>query len=157
MISFPFISLILDSIISNYILLSTNFFLPLFTLTSLVIIYPFINNDRKYLKILIIVGLLYDGLTNTLFIQTILFIILMSFVKYVTSYLNSNLLNSLITLILTIILYRVMYYLILVMSNNYQFDINVLFKSIYASFILNIIYGIISYAILLKFKKKYYH
>ena len=154
MISIPFISLIIDSIISNYIDLSTNFFLPLFTLTSLVVIFPFCN-IKKYLKLSIIVGLLYDiSLTDTFFINTILFVIIMFFIKFLFSNFNNNLFNTLLILICSILLYRLMYYLILTMSNYYLFNLYTLFKSIYASLILNIIYGFFLYTIMRLIKHK---
>lgn len=156
MISIPFISLILDSVVSNYIILSTNLFLPLFTLTSLVVLFPFCNN-KKNLKFLIIVGLLYDiVLTDTLFMNTILFFILICLVKMFFSNFNNSLFNILLILVCSIILYRLMYYLILVMSNRYTFDLFTLFKSMYASLILNVIYGLLLYVIIKKYSKPNY-
>ena len=62
------VSFFLDGILSKYISLNS-IFLPLFTIVSLVIIYPYFNNNiYRYLKFVAIIGILYDiTYLNTVF------------------------------------------------------------------------------------------
>lgn len=131
------VSFLLDAILSNYL---SSPLIPLFTLTMFVIIY----NHQKYYQIIIITGLLYDiAHTNTLFINMVLFLFIAYTIKMLYKFLNDRLINDIIILIISITIYRTLYYLILIISNLYKFDINILFKSIYSSLIINIIYLIL--------------
>ncbi|MDD4548063.1 MAG: hypothetical protein PHI05_04920, partial [Bacilli bacterium] len=54
------LSLILESLVSNIVPLGS-VFTPLFSIVSLVLIYPFFNNnDLRYIKYCGITGLIYD-------------------------------------------------------------------------------------------------
>ncbi|MEG0826143.1 MAG: rod shape-determining protein MreD [Bacilli bacterium] len=137
------ISFFLESILSNYINISTNFFTPLFTITSLIVIYSKFEN--KYLKICLLFGLLYDLVfTDTLFINMILFLLIGFFVKFVNIYLPKNYINNSIILIIIIIFYRIFIYIIMLMANQLTNNAFLLFKSIYSSLLLNIIYGLLN-------------
>lgn len=147
------ISFFLESILSNYINISTNFFTPLFTITSLIVIYSKFEN--KYLKICLLFGLLYDLVfTDTLFINMILFLLIGFFVKFVNIYLPKNYINNSIILIIIIIFYRIFIYIIMLMANQVTNNAFLLFKSIYSSLLLNIIYGLVIYFII-KHTKNY--
>lgn len=149
-------SFLLDGILSRYIL-PTSLFLPLFTIVSLVIIYPYFNNNNlKYFRYVAIIGLLYDiTYLNTLFFNFFIFVIIGFVVGLFNYLLSNNLCTSIIMSIITIILYRIINYLFVVIFKNYSFDFMDLLESIYSSLILNIIYCIIIYIITELYSKKH--
>jgi len=69
-----FLSFLLEGFFTNLVSLNS-IFIPLFTLTSLIMLYPFFdinNNSHKYIIVAIVFGLLYDIVyTNSSFINTI--------------------------------------------------------------------------------------
>lgn len=155
------ISFLLESIISNFINMSSNIFIPLFTLSSIVIVFPYYNKEKEYFKMCLLFGFLYDIVfTNTLFINSVLFLMIGFVTKMLNYYLSNNVFNNTIILIINVILYRLFMYLILILGNVFNFDFMFLFKSIYSSFFINIIYSLIIYFIIKKFvvkKNFYYH
>lgn len=142
------ISFLLDGILLRFLSPNT-IFLPLFTIVSLVIIYPYFNDDNyRYFKYTAILGLLYDIVYfNTIFFNTFIFMFL-GFVVIFFSYLLSNNLyvDTLITVI-CIVLYRIINYIFVVLFRNVDFSFLSLFKSIYSSLIINILYCIVLYLI----------
>jgi len=134
------ISLILDGIISVYT--NNTMFIPLFTLTSLLITYK--NYERKekiYFIFLSIIGLIYDALyTDIILLNTFVFIIIGLIIKLLNIYLSHKLTSNVVKLLVIIIFYRVITYIILCILNYINFEFIILFKSIYNSIFLNIIY-----------------
>ncbi|MEG0026351.1 MAG: rod shape-determining protein MreD [Bacilli bacterium] len=144
------ISFILDGIVSNFISLSTNYFSPLFSLVALVLIYPFFNkNNNSYLKTCALIGLLYDFVyTDTLILNLGLFFVSGLFIKFLSDIFTGNIINTTVWFVLVIIFYRVITYVILSMGGFVVFSPFILFKSIYSSIILNVLYGVIVYMLL---------
>ena len=138
-----FISLILDGIISIYT--NNTLFVPLFTLTSLIILYKKCEKREDiYYFIVIIVSLIYDFLYTDIFlINTVTLLIICFIIKILNIYLSHKLTSNLVKLLFIIVCYRVITYLILIIINYIDFKFIVLFKSIYTSIILNVIYMII--------------
>ncbi|MEG2322476.1 MAG: hypothetical protein RSB71_03245 [Bacilli bacterium] len=150
------LSFLMDGILSKYIA-STSLFLPLFTIISLIIIYPYFNNnDYRYLKYVSIMGLLYDiAYMNTVFFNFFIFLILGFIVLFIFYFLTNNYLFNILTSVICIVIYRIIIYLFLVIVKNYSFSFNILFKSIYSSLILNIIYCTIVYLFTSLYSKKH--
>lgn len=159
MISILLVSFFLESIISNFIFLSTNLLAPLFVLTALVVVFPYFNSEKEYFKMCILFGFLYDVVfSNTLFINIGLFLIVGSITKMLNYYLSNNIMNSILILFVNIVIYRVCFYFILVFANILTFDFLYLLKSIYSSILLNFIYISILYTIIrLSIRKKQYY
>lgn len=127
---FLFISLLLESIFSNIVGINS-ILIPLFLISALVFIYP----KKNYLSICIICGLLYDMcFYNSLFINTISFLLIGLLLKKISKY------NIYLRLIIVIIFYRFITYFLLILIAYSKFNIYVLFKSMYSSIIINIIY-----------------
>lgn len=141
------VSFLLDGIVSNFVSLNTNFFNPLFSLVAIILVYPFFNkNDNNYLKIVSIMGLFYDFVyTDMMVLNLALFFVLGLLIKYFYSVFTENIINNVIWLVIIIVFYRLIAYLILVLAGYLPFDIDILFKSIYSSLILNIIYCLFVY------------
>ena len=128
-----FISLILETIVSNVVGINS-IFIPLFFIMSLILIYP----KEDYLIICFICGLIYDiCFYNSLFINTISFILIGLLIPNLKKY------NIYLKSIIVIIFYRFISYFMLVLIGYTKFSINLLFKSIYSSIILNIIFIIL--------------
>ncbi len=143
-------SIFFEAIISNIVYINS-IFIPLFLITSLVIIYPYFSNKKNYLILSILFGLLYDIMfVNSAFISTISIFICSSIISILFELLNYNLFNSSLINIIIIIIYRIITYILLILIGYINFNLSLLFKSIYLSLILNIIYGIIIYIILKK-------
>lgn len=131
---------ILDNIVSNLINYDSIFY-PLFTLLSLILIYPNYNKkDNRYCIISFILGLIYDVTLNTLFLNVFIFLLLAYILRLIFSKIKYNYLSVLFISILSIIYYRTVTYIVLVILNYLEFNIFTLFKSIYSSILLNIIY-----------------
>lgn len=148
------ISLILDGIISVYT--NNTILIPLFTLTSLVYIYKYYEKKENiYFLIALITGILYDSLyTDIILLNSLVFLFLAVIVKILNIYLSHKLNSTIVKLLVIIILYRIITYLILVLFNYIDFNFIYLFKSIYSSILINIIYLIIVTLIYKKISSK---
>lgn len=148
-------SFILDGILSKYISINS-LFLPLFTIVSLVLIYPYFNNKNyRYFKYIAILGLLYDiAYMNMIFYNLFIFLILgfiNIFIKYLVSH---SLYINIITTIILITTYRFINFIFINITIG-NINYTQLFKTIYSSFILNIIYCTIMYLITEWYSKKH--
>lgn len=160
-IIYTIISFFLDGLISNFTsinIIDPSYFRTIYSVIALVISYHFFENDRKYLKILIILGILFDIVyTNTFLLNIFIFIIIYLFIKRINICIPNNLLTINLKSLLAIIIYHSLSYLILLLANysNYQFDLLILILS--RSVIMTIIYTTISYLIVKKiYYKKYF-
>jgi len=142
------LSFILDSIISNFISLNS-LFIPLLTIMALIIIYPYFNsNKNKYLMVCFVTGICYDLIyTNTIIIHGFLFLVLGFVVIKLNLILSNNYVNVAIMALIVITIYRIVSYGLLLITANVSFDFLILFKSIYSSLILNIIYVSLTFII----------
>lgn len=136
------LSLILDGILS---LFSNNniIFNSLFTLTSLIIIFKYYKSkdNLKYLIIVGMVGLLFDIIyTDTLLFNAGVYLIIGVIITKYFEIFKHNLLNALFLLVITIILYRTFTFLVLANAQIIKLNFYELFKSIYSSLLLNIVY-----------------
>lgn len=149
-------SFLLDGILSKYIL-PTSLFLPLFTIVSLVIIYPYFNNNNfRYFKYIAILGLLYDiTYINTIFFNFFIFMMIGFVVSFFSYLLSNNLYTSILFTVISIFFYRLIVYLFMVIFRNVSFSFFDLIKSIYSSLLLNILYCILLYLFSEILRKKY--
>ena len=148
------ISLLLDGVISKYA--SNSLFIPLITIMSLIIIYPYFQNSYKYIRYCAILGFLYDiAYMNTIFYNFFIFIILGIFISFLY-YLFSNTLFVTILISLAIIfVYRIINMLFVLIFKGNNINLNIFIKSIYSSLILNILFCILGYVLTKKYSKKH--
>ena len=143
------ISFFLEGMITNLISLDS-LFLPLFTLTSMVILYPFFNREKFYNYIItcFIIGAIYDiAYTNSLFINTFSFSLISVLIILIDHYIDSNIFSRSGINIVSIVLYRIITYFLLILFNYLSFNGNILIRGIYSSIIINFIYGMFLYFI----------
>ncbi len=149
-------SFIFEGIFSNFI--STYSFLsPLFVLMSLIVIYPFLINDkRSYYKNCFLMGLLYDLIyTDTIIVHAFLFLIIGFLITKINLILANNHINIMVVALIIIILYRVILYCLLILTGNIDINIFNFLRSIYLSLVANIIYVVIMNVITDKISYKF--
>lgn len=151
------ISFLLEGVISNFISLSSNFFLPLFSIISLVVIYPFFNNDNsKFLRFSFALGIFYDLIyTDTFLLNGCIFLATGYLIKQINKRITNNAFNVIIISIIVVVFYRFITYMTLLFIGYLTFEWQILIKSIYSSLILNILYGLFLYLIADYFSRKY--
>lgn len=143
------ISLLLEAIFSNIVSLNS-LLIPLFLITSLVIIYPyFCKKNINFFLVCLVSGFLYDLIfADSLFINTLSFSFAGIIIILGYSYVNYSIYSSNILNIIVIILYRIISYLLLCIIGYTTFNENILLSGISSSLILNIIYGLILYLVI---------
>lgn len=162
MVLLSIFSFIFDGIFS-LLFEKDSLFLALFSLTSLIVIYPHIIKKYKLLYFALALGFCYDIIyTQTPLFYTILYVLLCLIILLYFRFVPYNIISSLISTSIVIFLYRIISYTCvnLIYENNFSWDI--VFKSFYSSLISNLIYVIIFYNILKlyygrKGKKKTYN
>ncbi len=159
-IIYTIISFLLDSLLSNYIspsITSMSIFNTIYTIIAIILIYNYFDNDKKYLKIIIPLSILFDIVyTNTFMINIILFIIIYIIFKQLNYYIPNNLFTINIKTILGIIIYNILSYIILLLFNVNNYPITILLTIIYKSIIMTIIYTSISSILLNKIYYQFY-
>lgn len=149
-----FLSFYLEGLFSMF--LNVSFLIPLFTLMTLIIIYPFmINYERKYYIICLFTGLLYDiAYTNTLFLNASLFLLLGYITTKLYYHFKTNILNTNIVGFIIILIYRTLTYFLLLFINYIDNDYYELINSILNSILLNLFYITSFYIIVNRLFKK---
>lgn len=140
------LSFIFESIITNIVHINS-FLIPLFLLTSFVMLYPYFKGKNlNFIITCIICGFIYDiSFSDSTFINTICFGLSGLFIISCYNYFKYNIYSSNLINIFNIIIYRIITYLLLVVLDYISFNANIIFVGIYKSLIINIVYGIIIY------------
>lgn len=148
------ISFFLDGLISNYTkinIIDPSYLRTIFSVISLVITFKYYDNDKKYLSILIPLGILFDIVyTNTFLLNTFIFFVIYLTLKQLDYTIPNNLLTINIKAIIAIFIYHILSYIILLITHYNPYSINLLFKILSRSIIMTIIYTTISYLIIKK-------
>ncbi len=149
-------SFILDSIMSNFISLNS-YFTPLFTLMSLIIVYPYFKgNQLRFLGVCFLTGVFYDLIyTDTIVIHGFLFLMIGFVITKLNLILANNYLNVMIMAVICIIFYRFVAYGLLLITANVSFNWLAVLKSIYHSLIANVIFVALVYVITDKISLKF--
>ena len=149
------LSIILDGFLS-LIISQQSYFQPLFTITSIYLIYKKLYKQKiKYTILSIIAGIIYDLLyTNLLFLHAILFYILTKVIIYIYNNYKQNILTTATFLSLIIIIYECLIQLILYVFKIMPFSIEKLIFIITHSLTLNIFISTLLYLIIKVIKKK---
>lgn len=141
----------------------SNLFLPLFSLLSLVLIYPYFRKyDNSFLKTCFVVGILYDiAYTNTIFVHAFLFCMLGYIISSLYHFFDKHFWTLLLMNFIVIISYQSFNFILFLLSRKITFSFLFFLNSIFYSVISNIIYVFILYGILSvlsKYKKiEFYH
>ena len=132
------VSFCFDGIISNFIPLHSQLLIPLLTLMSLLIVYPYFNHhEDDYLKVAGVLGLCYDIVfTDTVFLNCVLFLLVALFIRLLNEWFSNNIFSVGLMAILVITFARILEYSILSLVGFFAFDWMYLFQGIYSSILL---------------------
>ena len=145
------ISTILDILLSG--ITHNTVLIPLFSVTSMIIIYPLMKNNKSYLKLILIYGIISGFFFSPfLLFNTLIYLIIALFIIELNNVFKDNIGHLILMTILVILFYRILIYINLIIIKAIDADLSILFKSIYSSLILNLIYIIIINFISNKFK-----
>lgn len=154
-------SFLLQGILSLYLPFSTNPFSLLHSdlcILALIFIYPIFYKKRKikkYYVICVLYGLLFDLLyTNTLVIDSLLFLMVGLLTRFLYLKLSDNFINSFLIVFLTTSMYNLFFYFLLLLFKNIHFYFFVFVYKCIGSILLNFIYSFILYIIVSKYKEK---
>ena len=152
------VSYCLDGIISNFIPLHSQLLMPLLTLMSLLIVYPYFNHhEDDYLKVAGVLGLCYDIVfTDTVFLNCVLFLLVALFIRLLNEWFSNNIFSVGLMAILVITFARILEYSILSLVGFFAFDWMYLFQGIYSSILLNVIYVMLLYVVTDKISRKFH-
>lgn len=153
------LSFLLDGFVPNYtnILLNNNsLFSTTFSISAIIIIAPYIENNKKYLIISLIIGALFDiAYTNTFLLNMFVFLILSLIIRFLYQVLSNHPILPIILSVLGIVLYNCITYIILIVCNYTTLSINNLITCIEKNLIMTIIYSSIITIILHKLDKNH--
>lgn len=153
------VSLFLQGTLSNYLGYTYNnlsIFSTIYVLIALLILNPYFENKKKYFTLLIIVSLIIDiAYTNTLFLNTFLFIICYYISKIFHSIFPYNWLTVSVSNLICITIYHVLTFLLLTILKYGVYSVTNLTKILSHSILMTIIYSIIVHVILSLITKKF--
>jgi len=155
------LSLLLDGILSNFLPFMVgklSYFTPLFTVVSVLIIYPFFKKkeNSKYLIITFLTGLVYDLLyTNLLFFHALLLPLLGVITIFLYKYFDRNSLMILIETILIITLYQGLTVIVYLLFQVVPITLNDFLYVLEHTLFINIIYTELGYLIIKVLPEKY--
>lgn len=143
------VSFLLESTFTNIVSINSCL-IPLFSLTSLVLIYPYMKKKKEnYIIICLILGLFYDIVfTDSIFVNTMCFGIIGGLVIVCYNYVKFNVYTANIINIIMLITYRIFSYIMLLSINYIAFNSYTFFSGIYNSLLINIVFGIVLYFIM---------
>ena len=144
----------ISSTIIGYTTQSISMFYTIYILITFLILYPHFENQKKFLLLLVIFGLLTDLVySNTFIFNTCLFYLIYKINKIFHFFFPYNLLTINISNLIGIYVYHLITFLFLIILNFDNYNILILFKIILNSTIMTIIYTSIIYWLLNILKK----
>jgi rod shape-determining protein MreD len=154
------ISFFLDGLLSVYqgsFFFDVFFFMPLFTIVSLTIVYPYYQKYRfKYYRLCLITGLVYDLLyTNTLFLNMFVLLFLGFIISRLYGYFTNDFMNDLAINVIVLMTYRILTYIILSLIGYLPFGLGLITHNLISIIIVNTLFLIIVNLIMtVRFDKK---
>lgn len=146
------ISFILDNFMSNIFpstLNNISYFTTIYIIISLVIIYPYFVNEKKYYLLVVVFGLLFDVLyTGTLIFNLVLFLVISIIIKLLNNIFPFNVFTINIISIISICIYHILSFIVLSLVSGISYDFMLLINIILHSVIMTIIYTSVSYFVM---------
>ena len=142
------ISLIFENII-NMIFSNNSYILSLFTILSLIFIYPYYKNSKKdYLLFSMIAGFIYDVInTNFYILNPLIFVLISYFIYMFFRKFKYKLLNVILVSIFVILFYQFLLFVFFNVTSSSKYSINDFIFIINHYYIINILYSICLYFI----------
>ncbi len=138
LISFAFV---FEGVFSNFLKIYS-LLSPLFVLMTLIVIYPFLLNEKnEFYKYCFFSGVIYDIVyTDTIIVHGFLFLIIGFLITKINLILANNHINVMVMALIVMVLYRSILYLLLVLTGNVNPSWEYYLQSIYLSIVSNVIY-----------------
>ncbi len=153
-IIYVIISFFLDGLISNHMnftLTNPSYFSTIYSLISLVILYNFFENKKKYLSILLALGILFDIIySNTFILNIVIFLMIYIILSNLDYLIPTNIITINIKAIVCISSYHILTYIILLIANYNNYTLELLLTVLIRSIAMTIIYTTISYLVMNK-------
>ena len=146
------ISFILDNFMSNIFpstLNNISYFTTIYIIISLVIIYPYFSNEKKYYLLVIVFGLLFDILyTGTFIFNLVLFLVISMVIKLLNNIFPFNVFTTNFISVIAIGIYHILSFIILSLVSSVGYDFVLLINVIVRSVLMTVIYTSISYFVM---------
>jgi hypothetical protein len=155
-ISILVISLLLQSIFSNFLALNISFLNPLFALSALIIVFPYYKKKNEYLITAFIYGVCYNILfPGFILIHSFLFLLVAILIMLMYKLWTSHVVSMIIFQVIVIVVYQNVYYIIITIVDKLEWSSLTGFLLIIRSLISNIVFISLLYIITEKISKKY--
>jgi len=146
------ISCLIQGMISNYLgytYTGVSIFSTLYILINLLLLRPYFENEKKYILLLIIFGLIVDIVfTNTFIFNTCLFLIIYFFSKVFHSFFPYNAITLSVSNLLSIFIYHFLNFLTLTIIRYDSYTLSGLSTILSHSILMTIIYTCVLYYVL---------
>lgn len=145
------ISFFIEGLMSNLLsfsLVDPGILKASYLIITITILLPYFNNEKKYFILITIFGFLFDiTYTNSLPINTIIFILIGLLNKTINYYLPNNIFTTIIKSIFITWIYYLLVYLSLLITNYSIYPLELYWILMYKTIIMTVIYTIILYYI----------
>ncbi len=152
MIFYLFLSFLVDFWLEYYLPFLPDFFIflqPMLFVTTVLSFLILKSKNKKILKLLFVSILIYDLLFSRIyFLRFIIFLFLYKMISYLKQYWNFSFFSYIMLIILGLIGYLFLQYIILLGIGIIDYSISFLFRVVFHSLLLNVIYGMILYSFL---------
>ncbi len=150
------ISIILQSVLSNFLSTPNTILHPLFSLSALIVVFPYFKNKNNYLFSAFIYGMCYDILfSEMLFINSFLFFLLAVVILILNKQWNNTLFNIVLFQVITIFIYQNIMYFLVAIITKIEWNSIKSFSLVLNSLLVNILYVMLIYIITNKISEKF--
>ena len=126
-----------------------SYFTTIYIIISLVIIYPYFSNEKKYYLLVIVFGLLFDILyTGTFIFNLVLFLVISMVIKLLNNIFPFNVFTTNFISVIAIGIYHILSFIILSLVSSVGYDFVLLINVIVRSVLMTVIYTSISYFVM---------
>lgn len=153
------ISFFLQGIVSNFLAYTSvdiSIFSTIYILITLLLLYPYFENKKKYLLLLVIFGWLMDiTYSNTFLLNISLFFIAYKFSSLFHFFLPYNLVTINVSNVLSIFIYHILSFIFLSLLKFDNYSIIMLFRMLGCNILMTVIYTSISYYVIRFFNSRF--
>ncbi len=152
-------SLFLQGLVSNfqsYTIYDLSIFSAVYMLLTLVVLQPYFENDKKFLILILIFGILLDiTYSNTFILCTCIFLAIFYLNKLLNFFFPYNLFTVNLFSVLSMISYHVITFLFLIILNFDSYNFIILLKVIGCNLIMTVVYTSFMYYLIDFIYKKF--
>jgi len=147
-----FISFLLQGIASNFLAYTSgniSIFSTVYILITLMLLYPYFENKKKYLIILVIFGWLMDVVySNTFLLNISIFYIIYKFNNLFHFFFPYNLVTINVSNVLGVFIYHILSFILLSLLSYDNYSFMMLIKILGCNIVMTVIYTTVSYLVI---------